>query len=168
MKTNVLDLMKTALLVAVGSLCINCSDDDPTPMAAWELEVNQLKEATFKYTDITVATNEGFVDVSGFVPNMGHHYLLPPRADATFKLTEPEILLYAPNANGMMEFMGVEYIVPVDDANNPGLPPEGFTGSVDTWEFNKERSQWQLHVWIVRENPDGLFEPHNHTVGTGN
>jgi len=166
MKTKVLDVMKAVLFVAVTSLSINCSDDDATPMAQWELEVNQLKEATLKYADISVATDEGFIDVSGFVPNMGHHYLLPPRADATFKLEEPEILLYAPNTNGKMEFMGVEYIVPVDDADNPGLPPEGFTGSVDAWEFNKARSQWQLHVWIVKENPDGLFEPHNQTVGT--
>ena len=168
MKTNRFNLMKAVLLVTVTLLSINCSDDDPIQMAQWELEVNQLKQATVKYANISVATDEGFIDVSGFVPNMGHHYLLPPRADATFELEKPEILLYAPDSSGSMEFVAVEYIVPVADPDNPGSPPEGFTGEVDEWEFNAERSQWQLHVWIVKENPDGLFAPFNPTVGTGN
>ncbi len=146
----------------------SCSDDDEVTMTAWELEVNQLTAATAKYANVDVATGEGFFDASGFVPNMGHHYVLPTRMDNTFELEKPEIILYAPDANGNMEFVAVEYASPIADLDNPGTPPEGFTGNLDEWEINTHLSQWQLHVWIVKENPNGIFAPTNPTVGDGN
>lgn len=127
----------------------------------------QLKAATAKYADMKVAEAEGFFDASGFVPNMGHHFILPPRIDNTFELERPEILLYAPNAAGDMEFLGVEYAVPIENLDNPGAPPEGFTDGLDVWEINPNLSQWQLHVWIVKENPDGIFTAHNPSIGDG-
>ncbi|WP_281543048.1 hypothetical protein [Maribacter aestuarii] len=145
--------------------CSNDDGDNPQELEAWEIEVEQLKAATNKYTKVEVAVGEGFFDASGFVPNMGHHYILPPRIDGTFELEKPEILLYAPDANGSMEFVAVEYAVPIEDLDNPGLPPEGFTGKLDEWEINPNLSQWQLHVWINKENPDGIFAPHNSLIG---
>lgn len=145
-----------------------CSDDEGDDMAPWEMEIDQLTAATAKYANVEVATNEGFFDASGFVPNMGHHYILPPRIDGTFVLEEPEIILYAPDANGDMQFVAVEYAVPIEDLDNPGSPPEGFTGGLDEWEINSNLSQWQLHVWIVKENPNGIFAPTNPTIGSGN
>ena len=146
-------------ILLLGMAC--SEDDDGVTMAIWEMEVDQLTAATAKYTDENVATNEGFFDASGFVPNMGHHYVLPARIDGTFGLENPEIILYAPDANGTMEFVAVEYAVPIEDLDNPGLPPEGFTGDLDEWEINPNLSQWQLHVWIVRENPNGIFASTN-------
>ena len=131
-------------ILLLGMAC--SEDDDGVTMAIWEMEVDQLTAATAKYTDENVATNEGFFDASGFVPNMGHHYVLPARIDGTFELENPEIILYAPDANGTMEFVAVEYAVPIEDLDNPGLPPEGFTGDLDEWEINPNLSQWQLHV----------------------
>ena len=161
-------MLKTCLTILGTLLFLSCSEDDQMPIPQWQLEVNELIEATVKYSDINVATNEGFFDVSGFVPNMGHHYLLPPRVDNTFELLSPEILLYAPDANGKMEFVAVEYVAPVADIDNPGTPPEGFTGDEDHWHLNTNLKQWQLHVWIGKENPDGIFAEFNPAVGTGN
>lgn len=169
MKNNCLNLKLLWVLpfLLLGS---SCSDDDnDTPvMEAWEMEIQQLITATAKYENVSVATDEGFFDASGFVPNMGHHFILPPRIDNTFVLEEPEIILYAPDENGVMQFVAVEYAIPIADLDNPGTPPEGFTGDEDEWEINPNLSQWQLHVWIVKENPDGIFAPHNPTIGTGN
>jgi len=120
----------------------SCSDDDEVAMAAWQLEVQQLTAATAKYADVAVATGEGFFDASGFVPNMGHHYVLPSRMDDTFELEAPEIILYAPDANGEMEFVAVEYAAPIADLDNPGSPPEGFTGDADEWEINTNLSRY--------------------------
>lgn len=156
------------LQLACAFILCSCSSDDanqPQEMEAWESEIVQLKAATAKYTNIDVAIDEAFFDASGFVPNMGHHYILPSRIDGTFELERPEILLYAPNNSGTMEFIAVEYVVPIEDLDNPGTPPEGFTGNLDEWEINPNLSQWQLHVWIIQENPDGIFAPHNPTIG---
>lgn len=162
---RVFKIMLTCLSVL---LLLSCSNDDDVQLPQWQIEVDQLKEAMVKYGDINVATNEGFFDVSGFVPNMGHHYLLPPRVDNTFELLSPEILLYAPDANGNMKFVAVEFVAPVTDLDNPGTPPEGFTGTEDQWHLNTRLSQWQLHVWIGEENPDGIFAEFNPVIGTGN
>ncbi len=166
---NVKRLVKHLLLtLPILVLVVGCDKDDNESPEMWEVEVDRLRAATTKYASIDVATGEGFFDASGFVPNMGHHYILPPRIDDTFVLEEPEIILYAPDENGTMQFVGVEYAVPIADLDNPGSPPEGFTGNEDEWEINPNLSQWQLHVWIIKENPDGIFAPHNPTVGMGN
>ncbi len=170
MKKTKRTLLRMCWFLSLSVFILACSDDDTdeieTPM--WQIEVDQVRAATTKYANIDVAVNEGFFDASGFVPNMGHHYILPPRIDGTFVLEEPEIILYAPDANGTMEFVAVEYVVPIADLDNPGSPPEGFTGDLDEWEINPNLSQWQLHVWLVKENPDGIFAPHNPVIGTGN
>lgn len=64
-----------------------------------------------------------------------------------------------------MEFVTVEYVVPIADLDNPGSPPEGFSGDINEWEINPGLSQWQLHVWIAKENPDGIFVPFNPAIG---
>jgi hypothetical protein len=36
-----------------------------------------------------------------------------------------------------MQMGAVEYSIIPDDPNNPGNPPEGFTGAEDNWHFNE-------------------------------
>ncbi|WP_179346618.1 hypothetical protein [Winogradskyella ursingii] len=163
--------MKTQLrilsLALLSLLAISCSkDDDNGPeLEAWEVEVNEVKSATSAYVDINVATNEGRFDASGYVPNMGHHFINPALIDTTFDLLNPEVILYAPNEGGVMEMVAIEYSIIPEDPENPGSPPEGFTGSADVWHFNEELGQWQLHVWTMLENPDGIFAMFNPAIG---
>lgn len=148
-----------------------CSSDDDNPadttpeLKAWEIEVNELKAATSQFVDFAAATAEGRIDVSGFVPNMGHHFLNPALVDGTFEINKPEVILYVPDENDVMQMVAVEYSIIPDDPNNPGNPPEGFTGDEDVWNFNEMIGQWQLHVWIIIENPNGLFAPQNPVIG---
>ena len=158
----------TMLVIAsIAILFMGCSDDDNNPPAleAWEIEVNQLRVDTSQYMDFNVAVNDGLIDVSGYVPNMGHHYLNPALSDGTFEIDKPEIVLYVPDENGIMQMVAVEYSIVPDDPNNPGSPPEGFTGDEDEWHFNEMIGQWQLHVWTVLDNPDGIFAAHNPVIG---
>ncbi|NNK71888.1 MAG: hypothetical protein HKO94_01725 [Flavobacteriaceae bacterium] len=162
MKTNGINLNLFFSLLAIVTM-FSCSDDDNNDVQVeqWEIELEQAKMATSAYTDIDVATTEGRIDVSGYVPNMGHHFLNPALADGTFNLTEPEFILYAPDGNGDMQMVAIEYGIVPDDPENPGSPPEGFTGSEDEWFFNEMIGMWTLHVWTIMENPDGIFAPHN-------
>lgn len=145
--------------------CSNDDDNNQVQLEAWEIEVNQLKSATMQYVDFNVADSEGRIDVSGYVPNMGHHYLNPMLADGIFELDKPEIILYVPDENGLMQMVAVEYSIIPADPENPGSPPEGFSGDQDVWHFNEMVGQWQLHVWTVLDNPDGLFAPFNPAIG---
>ena len=100
------------LLLLTATIVCSCDSDDDTietPLEAWEREVNQLKDATSQFMDFTVASNNGLIDVSGYVPNMGHHYLNPQLVDGTFELDKPEIILYVPDGNGDMQMVAIEY-----------------------------------------------------------
>lgn len=161
--------LKTIMLLSMAIILFNCSNDDDNNagpvLEQWEVEVNQLMTATSQYLDFTVAENEGLIDVSGYIPNMGHHYLNPALSDGVFEMNNPEIILYLPDTNGAMQMVAVEYSIVPEDSENPGNPPEGFTGSEDVWHFNEEIGQWQLHVWTILDNPDGIFAAHNPAIG---
>ena len=155
------------LFIVVIAAVMSCDkDDDNEPQQeVWEMEVDQVKSATTQYTNFQEATNSGLVDVSGYVPNMGHHYLNPGLVDGVFELEKPEIILYVPDGNNVMQMVAIEYGVVPADPNNPGDPPEGFTGDLDEWHFNEMVGQWQLHVWTILENPDGVFATFNPEIG---
>ena len=153
------------LLIIFVSLAISCGKEDEEQQETWEIEVEQVRNATSQYTNHETATTNGLIDVSGYVPNMGHHYLNPALADGTFELEKPEIILYVPDENGVMEMVAVEYAIIPADPDNPGTPPEGFTGAQDQWHFNEMVGQWQLHVWTIMDNPDGIFATFNPDIG---
>ncbi|MBT8266627.1 MAG: hypothetical protein KJO41_07770 [Bacteroidia bacterium] len=163
MKTNAINFKFLIGLFAI-SLVFSCSNDDDNndvQLEQWEIEIEQARTATTNYADINVATGEGRFDASGYIPNMGHHYLNPALADGTFNLLQPEFILYAPDENDVMQMVAIEYGIVPEDPENPGSPPEGFTGSEDVWHFNEMIGMWTLHVWTVMENPDGIFTPMN-------
>lgn len=125
-------------------------------------EVARLRAAIAKYHDIDKALADGYtVEFTGYRTQMGFHYLNPPLLDDQFEVERPEVLMYAPAANGGLRFVGVEYAVPIVDLQNPPPPPEGFSGGADAWAVNQEFSVWTLHVWVGLENPEGLFAHHN-------
>ncbi len=147
----------TLILVAMG---VSCDNDDE--MEPWELEIAELKAAVERFENIEVAKAEGYdVDVTGYRTGMGHHYLKATLLDGTFEVTKPEVLLYAPNDSGGMDFVAVEYATPIEDLDNPPPAPKGFTGNHDVWEINTEFSLWTLHAWVVMDNAEGIFAPRN-------
>ena len=151
-------------LMLIVTLTWSCGEDEE-PKAIWEEEVEQIIQATSKYLNFETATNDGLIDVSGYVPNMGFHYLNPALADGTFDLLKPEIVLYLPDDNGELQMVAVEYSIIPNDPSSPGSPPAGLTGDIDEWHFNEIIGHWQLHVWTVMENPDGIFASFNTDIG---
>ena len=77
----------------------------------------------------------------------------------SLSLLRPEVLLYAPTEDGSMEFLGVEYIVP--DPDKALAPPE-LMGQ--TFHYNPIQKIWALHVWIGKDNPNGIFADWNPEV----
>ena len=161
---NMKYLSLALLMVPVALFFTSCDDDDDVK-AQWEIEVDEIKAATAKYLDFETAQNEGLFDASGYVPNMGHHFLNPALVDGTFELLKPEVVLYLPDDEGNMEMVAIEYSIVPADPNDPGSPPEGLTGDEDEWHFNEELGHWQLHVWTILDNPDGIFAPFNPAIG---
>ena len=91
---------------------------------------------------------------------MGHHWVKPTLVDPVFDPLNPEVVLYAPDRNGKMKLVAVEYIV-ID----VGQPRPSFGGHLfDIGGTPVPVPHWSLHVWLWKENPNGMFVPFNPTV----
>ena len=94
------------------------------------------------------------------VGGMGHHWVNGGLVDPVFDAKQPEVMLYAPDRNGTLKLVAVEYIV-----INAGQAAPTFDGQ----PFNVGGTpvpvaHWSLHVWLGKPNPSGLFAPFNPDV----
>ncbi len=122
---------------------------------------------------------------------MGIHYVRPdllgittdqPRVDGTGTNTDfvhPAVLIYEPEADGSMVLVGIENLVWAKawkDAGNQG-PPTFHGNEYYYMEDNPGTAvdeahgfmpHYELHFWLYRENPAGMFMPWNTAVTCAN
>lgn len=130
-------------------------------------------------------------DMMGLPPEkgaMGIHYFRPdmlgitsppnPRVNGAGMHTDfrkPAILLYEPQADGSLELVGVENLVfaAAWKAAGHDAPPSFHGVTFDTMiddpktpidEAHNFEPHHDRHVWIYRENPNGVFAPFNPRV----
>jgi len=127
-------------------------------------ELQQARAATAKYQNIENAFADGYADINLVMPNMGYHFMRAELVDSIFDPRRPELLVYNKNDNGNFDLVAVEYAVPINP-QSLHVPPEGFTGDADVWDFNTlNTGLWTLHAWVWKNNPDGVFNPTNPLV----
>jgi len=154
-------------IVAAPSASAHESDETPTSSAATSnpatlVQLEAVRNATARFLDEQTAIDEGYVDISVFYPNMGHHYLKAELLDAVFEPEKPELLVYADDpCSGSRRLVAVEYAVPLALAKDA---PAGFVGSDDTWTINQRFQLWTLHAWLFEYNPAGVFAAYNARV----
>lgn len=131
-----------------------------------------VRRATAAYHDPAAALADGFVPTDACAAHpelggMGLHYVNPERlADPAVVATEPEILLYAPTADGGVELVGVEWFsVDPDqdettDDGRPSVLGVPFDGPMAGHEPGMP-VHFDLHAWIWMHNPAGLFAAWN-------
>jgi hypothetical protein len=84
----------------------------------------------------------------------------------------PAILIYEPQSDGSLELVAVENLVFIRawEAAGNDLPPSYRGRPFDRMEDDPETAldeahefepHYDLHVWLYRENPDGVFAPFN-------
>lgn len=143
------------------------------------------REATALYHQESNALGDGFIPDQECVQapgagGMGFHYVNFSRMQDTSVSPEaPEVLLYEAQADGSRRLVGVEYLAPVIVNGSPwfgpGPPPQGQYNAAPQLfgrAFNgpmpghNPQMPWHydLHVWIWRHNPAGMFVPFNPKV----
>ena len=90
----------------------------------------------------------------------GLHYLNPELVDAAVDPLEPELVMYEPRADGSMELVGVDYVIPFE-AWSAAEPP---TLLGQPLMRNEPLGVWAIHIWAWRANPSGMFAPWNPDV----
>lgn len=157
-------MTRTAAVLLVGCLAA-CGDSptDPSITPAQQRDLDALRRATQSYTSFATAQAAGYserltdcmADSSG---GMGFHYGKTAFIDGNARLLEPEILMYEPQADGSLRFVGLEFVVPLSaSATAPSL--FGLQ-----YHKNEAFQLWVLHVWLYKDNPSGMFSDWNPTV----
>ena len=166
-----------ALAAALALGIVVAATSLPTADAGPPDELQAVRAATARFHSIEQALAAGYVQESPCealpgVGGMGFHYVNPALImDPAIDATRPEMLLYAPKDNGRLELVGVEYFkVDADqdlatDDDRPSVLGQPFDGPMEGHgPPGTMPRHYDLHVWLWRDNPNGLFAVWNPAV----
>lgn len=128
-----------------------------------EQAVIALRQATAKYHSLQAAIDDGFTLLHGCEVRPGEGqvgmvYVHFGRVlDGVIDVGSPDALVYEPSASGAPQLVAVEFAV-----LNSGQPAPSFLGH--TFQPEDEFGVYGLHVWVWRDNPEGLFAEANPNV----
>ena len=138
-------------------------------------ELREARRATRQFRDVRVAREAGYEAASPCESDpkygaMGIHYANPELvADGELDISKPEILVYQPTRRGKLRLGAIEYFqVDADqdlatDDDRPSLFDMPFDGPM--LGHNPEMPiHYDLHVWLYRHNPAGMFAMWNPSV----
>ena len=124
--------------------------------------VTAVRAATARFNSTTLAAKAGYVeeDICVAAPGlggMGYHWPNPSLVDGVFEPTKPEVMLYAPDKQGRLKLVAVEYLVVNTGQTRPTFNGQAF----DVGGAPLPVPHWTLHVWLYETNASGLFAPFN-------
>lgn len=127
--------------------------------------IKLVRRATARYHSTTQAVRAGYqgdehcVELQGF-GGMGFHWGHETSVDPIFNPANPEALLYEPDKNGNLKLVAVEYIVINVGQDRPHFGDHPF----DVGGTPIPAPHYSLHVWLYKDNPNGIFTPFNPNV----
>lgn len=159
-------LLASALACAI--VVASCGDSSTEP--PYQADLDALRAATQSFADVNAAASAGYTAaLTGCMADpqqggMGFHTGNASFIDATVELTKPEVVMYEPTPGGGRTLVGLEFLVPFD-AWTSQTPPSLMGQS---FKRNEAFEVWALHVWLYRDNPQGIFADWNPTVSCAN
>jgi hypothetical protein len=135
--------------------------------------VQLVRDATRQFIDVNAAIAAGYEPFLGCVSGpdhgaMGVHYVNSALVgDGEIDASRPEALIYEPS-NGGLRLVGVEFIVDAATWLAHHNSPPVLEGQVFQIVTSPNRyalpTQFELHVWAWRDNPNGAFVDWNTRV----
>lgn len=167
-------------VVPRGDVLAQESRSDATPYLTPELV--QLRTALDKYQDPIVAVHDGYFSTVGCVAyphgggegtmpyapgGMGVHFLNMQLIGAPIDERKPQVLIYQPDGD-KLRLIAAEWLVPVPAAHGqrPAVFGQPLQGPMVGHEplMPEGLHHYDLHVWLWKVNPLGVFEPTNPSV----
>ena len=141
--------------------------DGSVPALPRELE--PVRTALEKYRDPIAAVHDGYFSTLGCVQypdgGMGVHFLNGGLVGPTPDPMAPQILIYEPDGEGRLNLVAAEWLIPLATGvqGRPELFGQPFEGPMEGHVplMPKELHHYDLHVWLFKENPAGLFSSTN-------
>jgi hypothetical protein len=177
-------MSKSARCAFVAVLGLALVDAALRPVAAQEpytAQIEALRKSLEKYQDYKVAVRDLYLSTVGCVHYAGekipHHMEYPKGAMGVHfvNLTvqgppdpmKPNVLIYEP-VGKELKLVAVEWLVPLtpDTRQRPQLFGQPFMGPMEGHEplIPKEFVHYDLHAWLFKDNPLGMFAPTNPNV----
>jgi len=134
-----------------------------------------------KYQDIAAALGDGYLSTIGCltfpeagkagdtpypIGAMGVHLLNPGLIGQPLDAAKPVVLIYEPHGD-TLKLAGAEWFVPLAASKDrPTILGRPLDGPMDGHQPIMPASliHWDLHVWLWKENPAGVFTPTNPAV----
>lgn len=174
-----------AAALVIGASAVSAATAHARGGGGWDLLRAAI--ATARFHSIEQAGKAGYGPFPDGVPlhecissldgtgAMGFHWLDPDNLTTDLDVTKPQVLVYAPDSNGGLHLVALEYVVFQEDWFNahgdttPMLFGQMFMKTGDRLHPEiPNRYQippfWALHVWLWKPNPSGLFAPFNPNV----
>lgn len=184
--------LKVAAALLVTGLAAGCAQDAPTALdpsgsalfskgkskqkpEKMNQQLAAVRAATAQFQRVEAALEQGYISTGACaalpgVGAMGVHYVKPSlMRDAGFDPLQPEVLVYEPKKNGKFKLVAVEYVIfraPWEAAGNTGSPMFGDVPFVQSFgeQAHGLPDHYELHVWLWRHNPEGMFAQWNPRV----
>jgi len=153
----------------------------PAVLPSLPPELEAVRAELDRYRDPYVALREGYLSTVGclefpeagaegemaYKPGaMGVHFLNPAYIGPELDPLKPQVLLYE-WAGDELRLTGAEWFAPVAvSPEAPSIFGRTLEGPMEGHEpiLPRELHHWDLHVWLWKENPNGLFDPTNSAV----
>jgi len=150
--------------------------------ASLPAELAGVRARLDKYQDPIVAIYDGYLSTVGCIEypkggsegamryaagGMGVHFFNPGYVGPTLDPSKPQVLIYEPSGD-KLQLVAAEWYVPVDLAGSSrptifgkelGGPMEGHQPLMPAGMHH-----YDLHVWLWKRNPEGVFSPTNPAV----
>lgn len=175
---------KSARCVFVAVLGLACIGTALRPTAAeepYKAQIDALRKSLEKYQDYKVAVRDLYLSTVGCVHYsgekvaghmeyakgaMGVHFVNLTVQGAPDPM-KPNVLIYEPVGN-KLKLVAVEWLVPLtaDTKERPTLFGHAFMGPMEGHEplIPKEFVHYDLHAWLFKNNPLGMFAATNPDV----
>jgi len=146
-------------------------------------DMKRAREALDKYKDPVAAIHDGYFSTLGCVTypkpgkpghvpyaagGMGVHFFNVQLMGAPLDPTKPQVLVYEPGAGGKLQLVAAEWFVPLSPEvkGRPELFGKPFDGPMEGHHplMPHGLHHYDLHVWLWKDNPVGMFSPTNPNV----
>lgn len=178
-------MTRSAWLTAALLLSLSTAATAQMTMASSTHDMSGIRASLDKYKDPIAAVRDGYFSTVGCVDfptaggmgdmqyprgGMGVHLLNPALIGPQLDTLKPQVLIYEPH-NGRLTLVAAEWFVPVQvSAQRPTLFGHQMDGPMEGHApiMPPELHHWDLHVWLWKDNPAGMFSPTNPAVSCPN
>jgi len=141
-------------------------------------ELSVVQAALHKYRDPIVAVHDGYLSTVGCIEfpvagtegqlpyaagGMGVHFLNMGLIGKALDSLQPQVLIYEPVGDSL-QLVAAEWFVPTQVSRaRPTLFGRPFDGPMEGHHpvMPEALHHWDLHVWLWKPNPAGMFSPTN-------